>query len=255
MGKLFKNLKTDDLEESTDRVGGGFEALPTDIYELSIKAMYAGQSEGGAQNVTILGEINSKEYRETVYITNKKGENYFLDKDDKKKKIPLPGFTVIEDICLLTTGDGLSDQDTETKALKVYNPKERKEVLTDVEVISRTIGAKVKVAITRTKQFKQEKGDSGEYKDTDKVITVNNIDKVMSADDDRTVVEYRQEIETAEFAKTWLERFQGKDKDKTTNGPSEGGASGSGRPNPFGNKGASSEGGEPKKSSLFSKKS
>ncbi|MFR7882301.1 MAG: hypothetical protein ACLU5J_13140 [Christensenellales bacterium] len=39
-----------------------------------------------------------KPYTETIYITNKEGKNYFLNKQDPTKKVPLPGFTLIDDL-------------------------------------------------------------------------------------------------------------------------------------------------------------
>ena len=106
---FFKNLSSDGLEEAQDRLGG-YQPLDTDIYHGVIKAMYAGQAASGAMNVTVIVDLNGKEYRETVYITNKNGENFFLNKQDKSKKVPLPGFTTIDDICLIATGSPLAEQ-------------------------------------------------------------------------------------------------------------------------------------------------
>ena len=119
---LFGNLKSDGLEQTQDRLGGGYQPKETDIYTGKIKALYAGKSAGGAQSVSlILSLADGSEYRETFWITNKKGENFFLNKDDKTKKVPLPGFTIVDDLCLVTTGKPLAEQDTEEKTIKLLS--------------------------------------------------------------------------------------------------------------------------------------
>lgn len=230
MGKLFGNLtSTDNMEEAQDRVGG-FQPLAADAYKAKIKMAYAIESAKGANGVVILADVNGQEHRETVWVTNRNGENFFKDKEDPSKKIPLPGFTTVDDLCLLATGEGLGDQDAETKKVKIYDPQERKEVPTDVPVLVNLLGKEVVLGLLHKKEFKQEKDDSGNFSDTDKVREYNEIDKVFHPETLRTVNEYRHEIETPDFHKAWVERNKGKVRDKTQGG-SSGGTSGSGRPN------------------------
>lgn len=229
---LFKNLTTDGLEEQEDKLGGGFEAVASDAYDAIIKNAYAGESQGGAKNVTVIADLNGTEFRETIYITNRNGENFYLSKDDKKNKIPLPGFTTIDDICLLTTGEPLSEQEAEPKMVKVYNPEEKKELPTEVPVLTALLGKPVKLGILREIEFKQKKGDDGNYHDTDETRTSNTINKVFHHETGRTVNEYRHEVEDPEFLTAWIEKNKGKDRDKTKGKSSNAGsgASGSGKP-------------------------
>ena len=74
---LFANLSGEGLEESQDRLGG-FSPLDTAIYKAVIKAFYAGASDSGAMNITILADVGGKEYRETIYITNKEGKRVWI---------------------------------------------------------------------------------------------------------------------------------------------------------------------------------
>ncbi len=78
---LFSKLKTDNLENAEDRVGGGFKVLPTNIYNSKIKLAYAGTSASGAMNITFICDIDGREYKETIYITNKAGENFYKKND------------------------------------------------------------------------------------------------------------------------------------------------------------------------------
>ena len=131
MNNPFGNLTNDGLEEAEDRLGGGYQPLETDLYTGVVKAFYAGKSNSSnARNVSVLVQVGDKEYRETIYVTNKNGENWFLNKDDKTKKVPLPGFTTIDDICLAATGQALADQAWEEKTIKLYDYDLKKEVPT-----------------------------------------------------------------------------------------------------------------------------
>lgn len=230
MSKLFGKLKTEGLEEAGDRLGGGTSAVPTDVYDATIKVAYAGQSQGGAHSVTLLLDVDGQEVRSTQWVTNKAGENFYPDKQDSKKKHPLPGYTLIDDICLLVTGEELAEQDSDTKVVNIYDFEQKKEVPTEVPVLTALTGAKITLGILRVIEPKQKKDSAGVYKDTDETRTVNEIDKAFHPETKRTVTEYRHGVETPEFHTAWKERNAGKDRNKAGNGSAGGGAAGSGRP-------------------------
>ena len=97
---LFNNLSSDNLEKQGDSLGG-FSLFESGLYDGTVKLAYADKYDSGAMFVALTLELGGKEYRETITITNKKGENFYL-KDGKK--MPLPGFTQINDLVLLITG-------------------------------------------------------------------------------------------------------------------------------------------------------
>lgn len=210
---LFQNLKTDGLEDSRDSLGG-FAALDSDIYTGKIKVAYAQASNGGAMGITMIAEFNGKEYRETCYVTNKKGENYFLNKNDSSKKVPLPGFTIIDDLCLIATEKPLCEQDTEEKVVMIYDSEAKKELPKSVPVLVDLIGKDICVAIMKKTENKNTKvGD--EYVPTADTRDVNNIEKVFHPELHVTVVEAKNGIDSAKFYTAWLEKNQGKTQDKT----------------------------------------
>lgn len=213
---LFKNMKTEGLEESQDRLGG-FQPLESDIYEATIKALYAGQSPGGAMSLSVIADVGGKEYRETLWITNKKGENFFMAKDkagkETGKKSPLPGFTVANDICLIATEKELSEQDTEEKVINVYNFEQKKELPTAVPMITEAIGKKVALGIIKQIVNKNEKqGD--EYVPTAESREENLIDKVFHPELKITVAEARKGQKEPAFWDAWLKRNQGQTRDR-----------------------------------------
>lgn len=212
---MFGNLKSEGLEESQDRIGG-FAALESGITTGIVKAMYAGKSPGGANSVSIVLDIGGgKEYRETVYITNKSGENFFLNKEDKTKKVPLPGFTIIDDLCLVTTGKPLSDQEWEEKVIKLYDFDLKKELPKGVMMATEVIGCEVSLGIINTLENKNVKSGD-EYVATADVRNVNHTDKVFHTASKMTVAEGRAGSEEAKFWDSWSERNKGVTRDKRT---------------------------------------
>lgn len=251
----FARFNTAGAKASEDRVGGGYEALPTGIYDLEIAMIFAGKANAPskAESMTIVGKIDGKEFKETLWITNKMGEPSYQDKNDAKVRHVLPGYTIIDDICLFATGKPLNEQDSEQKIAKIYDYTEKKELNKPVEAIAGLSGVKVKIALLRSIVDKQKKNDAGEYVNTGETRTENEIDKVMNLETSRTTNEYRNEVLTPEFATAWLERNKGKDRNKATgvgNGSAGPGTQGQGRPGAGGNAfGGSAQGSA--KSSIF----
>lgn len=210
MNALFGSLTTDGLEEVTDRLGG-FSPLASDIYTGTIKAAYAGASSGGAQNITLIVDAGGREYRETIYITNKKGENYWVN--DNKKKVPLPGFTTINNICLCASGKPLAEQDTADKVFNVYDPEARKELPKSVPMLTDLVGQEITLAILKVLENKNEKqGDK--YVPTADTRESNQIDAVFNTDTRMTVAEALSGAEEPVFHDAWLEKNKGQVRDK-----------------------------------------
>ena len=246
---VFGNLSNDGLEETSDRLGG-FNVRDTDAYEATIKVAYAGQSAGGARSVTLVVTLPDGEYNETIYVTNKKGENWFLNQNDKSKKVPLPGFTTVDDICLVTTGKSLSEQDTEEKVVKIYDFDERKELPKAVPMLVDLIGQNLFLGIVQQTVDKNQKNDStGEYEPTGETRDENVIEKVFHDPTKMTVVEARQGATEPVFFEKWLSKNKGQVRNKAKGADGKGTQSG----RPGGGAPQSGAGGQKKTSSLFGK--
>lgn len=224
---LFKTLTSTGLEENIDRTGGGFQPRETDVYAGKIKLAYAGASTGGAQNVTLIVALaDGGEYRETIYITNKKGENFFLNKDDKTKKVALPGFTTIDDICQICTDKPLSEQDCEEKIVKIWDYDAKAELPKSVPVLTELLGKDVLLAIKKSTVNKS--GPAPDYAPLSETKEENAIDKVFHPTLRVTIVEAKSGKASGEFIDVWLEKNKGKTQDKRT--IKDGDGSQSGRP-------------------------
>jgi len=211
---LFGNLSKNGLEESQDRIGG-FGAVESDYYAAIIRQAYATTAKSGAKAVNFEFALpGGKPLRTTIYVTDKEGKNYFLNKDDKTKKVPLPGFTTVDDICLCTVEKDLSEVDVEEKVVKIYDFEAKKEVPTNVPVLIELIGKTVGLGILKVLENKSVKDANGEYQPTNETREINEIDKVFHDETGYTVVEVRAGLEAPSFKDGWIERNKGKTRDK-----------------------------------------
>lgn len=211
---VLANLTTDEtIKSSKDTVGGGYAPKPSGVYDGVIKVAYLSKSTGGATAVNLIVGIGDSEYRETVYITNKEGKNFYIDKNDGAKNY-LPGFNTINDIALLTAQRELSQLDTERKVVKLWNTEQAKEVPTEVECITAMHGKPIKLGILEEITFKNVK-QGNEYVPSNELRTSNVISKVFHPTNNKTVNECRAKAETAEFIDKWKAKWDGKPNDKT----------------------------------------
>lgn len=216
MSNLFGNLSTEGLEEAQDRLGG-FQPLESGAYTGTIKALYAGKSASSqAQSVTLILDLdNGREYRETFWVSGRSGQNYYPDKNDPKKKHPLAGFTMIDDLCMVTTNKPLSQQTAEDKVMNIYDPEAKKEMPKSVPMLIEPIGQKVTLGIIKQIKNKQAKNSAGDYVDTNETREENETNKVFHHPTNLTVVEARQELPST-FHSSWVEHNRGKTRDTSS---------------------------------------
>lgn len=217
MNALFGSLTTAGLEEAQDRVGG-FTPLASNIYTGTVKLAYAGQSSGGARNITLEIDVGGgKTHRETIYITNKLGENFFLNKQDPTKKVPLPGFTTIDDLCLVATGAPLAEQATEDKVVNIWDNDVKREVPKSVPMLTALLGQSASFAIVNQLVNKSESDGNGGWVTTAAEKNENIIEKVMDTESQKTVGEARNGAEEATYWHSWLAKNENQVRDKREN--------------------------------------
>jgi hypothetical protein len=217
---VFGNLSNEGLEESQDRIGG-FRVLESGAVTGKIKMAYAGKAANShAQSITVVLAHSGGEYRETLWITNRNGENFFHPKDahgksDMAKKNPLPGFTIIDDLCLVTTNKPLSEQATEEKVVNLYDFEQRKEVPTGVPMLVDLLDKEVTLGIQKHLKNKQTKSaTTGDYENTSETREENVTDKIFHYPSNLTVVEARKGIQKATFYAAWIEKNTGQTQDR-----------------------------------------
>lgn len=212
---LLNAVKTDvKVEDDIDVLGGG-GALESGAYNTRVGMAYMQKSKGGALGVFLTLLDGKKEIREAIYVTSgdAKGNKTYYEKDGVKN--PLPGFTLINNLCLLTVGKELSEMEAEMKTVNVYNADAGKEVPTEVEVLTELLGKEVltalfKQVVNKTKMVGTERITLPETREQ------NSIDKFFRARDRMTAAEIRAKATTAVFLDTWIEKWAGVTQDKTT---------------------------------------
>ena len=214
--KMFGNLGTDGLEKAGDVLGGG-TLFDTGVYENgTVTLAHAGNSASSkARSVTVHIDFDGREYRETFWVTNRDGENFYLGRKEPRKKTVLPGFQAIDELCLATTGQGLAEQVFEEKVVKLWDFEARAEVPQTVPVLTGILGAKVSAAIWRQTVNRQKRNDQGAYVDTGETRDENAVEKFFHAGSRRTVAEAMNGIEEAVFIDRWAERNAGRTRDRT----------------------------------------
>jgi hypothetical protein len=249
---IFGNLSTEGLAKTEDRVGGGNGWIrDTDITIFTIKALYAGKSSSSnAQSVTFIGvDEAGKEYRETFWITSGAGLNYYMAKDRNGKetgeKNSLPGFSIVNDICMIATDKPLDQQQDEEKVVKVYDADAKQEMPKAVPMLVECIGKKVALAIYRQLENKSKKSEStGKYEPIADEREINLAEKALfptfrttvreaevaltnggSVSNDDKIVNAQGE-DVAVFWDSWLEAHKGKVRDKRTIKDGAGGTAG-----------------------------
>lgn len=228
---MFNNLKDDnlDVESSVDSLGGGFSRAETGLYAATIKQAYGITSNGGALGVHLEFDIGTNNpYTETIYVSNRNGQNYWTN--DKGDKMPLPGYTLVNDICLIATGSPLSEQKSQNKLVKVFDFESKSEIPREMPVLVDLIGGKVTLGIHQIRANKQIKGDDGKYHPTSEEQITNEINKAFDTETKLTVHEARQDKE-AEFYDAWDAKYGNKQVDKYKE------VSGNGRPSARNNTG------------------
>lgn len=223
---MLAGATTAGLTEQEDFLGGGSWVLDTDVYEGTIKVAYITVSSGGAKALNLIAEFNNKEFRETIYFTNKAGEFHFINQ--KQEKQGLPGFITVNDLCLFCTNKELGEQTIEEKVVNVWDNEQRKELPKNVPVLTELTGKPILVAINKNLENKtQKQGD--EYVAIPDTRDTNSIEKFFHPEKKVTISEAKRGLGEGEFIYAWLDKNKGNVRDKRTIKDGDSGAQ-SGRP-------------------------
>lgn len=204
--------KVDESKFAKDEdIVGGFSPLATNVYSGKIKLVYMGQSNKGAECVTVVLDIEGREYRETIYVSSapvpeKDGKpaqpaKYYYTRNDKE--YPMPGLRTLMDICELSAGKSFKKvgESLQDKLVKVYDYDQKKEVPKNVPVITDLIDKPIMVAIRHTQEPK--------YNDASKIIDKNDIAKIFDPQTGKTLTEKLEDKEPL-FKEEWLNKWKDK---------------------------------------------
>lgn len=216
---IFKKVqKSENAAEDKDVLGGGYSLLETDIYPFKVEAAYVTTAQSGAMAVALQLNINSQNHRETIYFTNKSGQTFYVDKKTNEER-NLPGFGVLNSMCLLTVGKELLELDSEERVINVYNRDANGEVPTKVDMLTDLLGEEGYVAIVKQTVDKTTKADDGTYQPTGETREENVIEKFFRGKDKMTTAEIIAQAEEPVFFDEWLKKNKGVVRNKAKGKP------------------------------------
>jgi len=216
---LLANIKSDaSIQEDTDTVGSS-GPLESALYSFNIAMAYLIVAGSGAIGLVLhLGTTGGREIKQTLWVqsgTAKGKKNYYEDKQTGAKKY-LPGYSMANNLALLTVGKELSAIDDEEKVVSIYSFAEKKEMPTKVAMLTELIGQKIIGGTIRQIVNKQVKNDAGFYVDSPDgaTRTENELDKFFRASDRLTVAEIKDGKTEGAFAAVWETKWTGNDRNR-----------------------------------------
>lgn len=209
---LFDGMKNTDVkvEEAKDVLGGG-GPLDTDVYDFTIKLAYVDYSKGGAMSVNFdLETAEGRKLRSQQWVTSgdaKGNKNYYVDRNGKNQH--LPGYTLVNDIVLLTVDSRLEDLDPEEKVISLYDFQAGKEVPQKKNILTELLGQKVTLAVEKQVVDKNVQDASGAYVPSGETREVNEVVKAFHSEYGVTVGEAKMGLTEADFRDRWAEKNRG----------------------------------------------
>ena len=233
---MLENLQLDDdvVQEDKDSLGG-FTLLDSGYYEAKIKLAYFDAAASEAISFNVIFDVDGHELRMTEYITSGKakgGKAYYMGGKNKDVKIPLPGYSKMNDLTRLAAGTIISKLDPEDKVINIYH--DGKEQPVSRKVATELHGLDIGLGVVRSLEDKTAKAN--DYKPTGETREVNTVDKFFQSDTRLTAAELTKGDKEAAFITDWLKKYEGQIPDNSTK------VVGAQSGNPFGAAGAATQG-------------
>lgn len=212
----LSNLKVAEgvkVQKVVDRVGGS-SAIPSGIYKMKLEYLYSDVAKSGAimmYGQAILEDGTKYRISECVASGDAKGNKVTYTKDGIEHY--LPGYTTINNICLLTVGEPIDSCQEEEKVLDLYDSELQKTASRKVMCIKGIAKIDINLGIMREIVNKQVKsGDKGnKYINTNETRTINTINCVFRGNDNLTVIEIKAGAETSKFFDVWNDANKDRD--------------------------------------------
>lgn len=225
MTNLLAGIKQADKVEATVDVlaSDKFAKVESGVYDAVIKFAYLKPTVNGSLGLHTEFELDTGVLmRESFYLTNTSGENFYLDKEDPKKKHLLPGYIMADSLALLGAQKPIAELNTEERIIKLRDYDLQKDVPTPVQMLVALVDKPVRLGIIKVVEDKRKKTDQLDskgkpvYVATGETFVKNAADKVFHLTNNMTVAELRAGATEAAFIEAWKEKWEGKTYDKST---------------------------------------
>jgi len=221
---MFENLAKDTTikdEEPRDSLGGFI--LPTGIYPCTIEMAYMSKSKNGADAVNLeLNTSDGRKLKQTIYITNRSGEPFYVNKQDGSKRY-LPGYNQINSLCDLAVQQDIAAvaAAAEEKTIKVWDFDAKTEVPKSMPVLLSLLNKRIVLGVLNIKENKNVKDGAGNWVPGPETRNINEINKAFN-ESGLTQAEIKAGTATPEFMEKWKDKYGTDEIDKSS--PVAGGA-------------------------------
>jgi hypothetical protein len=232
---MFKDLEAglEGVQEQQDRLGGQYN-LDSGVYDGTLKLAYITDSTRSKSKCLVsVIDIDGFELTTRTWYLNGEGQPTY-EKNGKKNM--LPGYELVNDMHLVTTGQPITEAEVQDKTIKVWDADAQGEIEKNMPVVTTMLNKPITVAVLKVIENKSVKNEStGKYDPTNEKRTVNEIDKVFHTESRKTVVELMKKVDLPVeqlFITKWGEKNTGNDRDKfkPVGGPGAAPSSGTGSP-------------------------
>lgn len=195
---FFKKPVVEAVHESDSL--GGFSQPDTGIYKGTLSRIFGDEYASGAQYLYLEIETDKKQTQvHRILVTNSEGSNTFVNKKSGEDQV-LPGYAMIDSLCIVTLGVPLTAVDWEEHEMDVkVDGKDVKEVR---QVPAGLWGAPVLFAVEKTFRNKQEKGDDNKYYNVNERVEQSEITKFFQVETQQTATELINEA-APDFINKW----------------------------------------------------
>lgn len=206
--KVFEQVQTNDVEAPVEALN---KPLESGCYDATIDMVYSDTTKSGLTYLAVTFLLSTgRKIRQDIYPTNGKGEMFYT-KDGKK--LPLAGFTLADELSVITSGKKLTQAEATEATIKVYDYDVKDEVLARKAVFKEMLGKPVKVLLVQTKFNKQTKDATGSYVDIAESYEKLVLDKILY-ESGKTVTESQKGLTEPAYMNSWCQLNSGKVKDR-----------------------------------------
>ena len=220
---MLENLQTDNTIEKDGDVIGGYSVLDTNVYDFTIEVAYIDYSKNtGAMSMNMhLKGANGEQLKTQQWVASgdvKGNNNYYVDKKTNKKRY-LPGFTIMNDIALLSVAKEIGQCAMEPKMVKLYDYDLRTEMPVEKTVITDLTNAHISLGVIKQTVDKNVQNGQGDYVPSGETRDENEVDKAFRTSDGFTTVEVTAESDSPVFKQKWLDKNLGVTRNKVKGVP------------------------------------
>lgn len=226
----FLNINRGGAKQESENVGGGRPIFDSNVYSAKVKQAYLDVSPSGAKFCDVTLDINGKDYQERLWLTNSKGEGFYLDRDNNPQ--PMGGLTRFDELLFAAGFANAGAAGIGPANVRMWDNDSRAFVIKQhATVVTGLRDKEVLVALLRQTENKTKRNqNTGKYEKINEKIETNSIQKFASPSK-QTQLEAVNKVDPPTFIDAWVKQWEGKVRDnykQQKNAASEGIPSASG---------------------------